>query len=85
MLIWSVSLFLLFRNMVIRENKLINLLASTTLGIYLLHIMFVGIVSNYWLAALIALAISIASYEILKRIKYANRWLFGGTPLLTAK
>jgi len=37
MLIWSVSLFLLFRNWELKENKLINLLASTTLGIYLFH------------------------------------------------
>jgi surface polysaccharide O-acyltransferase-like enzyme len=37
MLIWSISLFLLFRSMEIKENKLINWLASTTLGIYLLH------------------------------------------------
>ena len=37
MLIWSVSLFLLFRKLEIKENRWINLLASTTLGIYLLH------------------------------------------------
>ena len=37
MLVWSISLFFLFRKLEIRENKLINLLASTTLGIYLLH------------------------------------------------
>jgi surface polysaccharide O-acyltransferase-like enzyme len=37
MLIWSVSLFLLFRELKVKENKWINLLASTTLGIYLLH------------------------------------------------
>jgi surface polysaccharide O-acyltransferase-like enzyme len=37
MLIWSVSLFLMFKNLVIKENRLINILASTTLGIYLFH------------------------------------------------
>jgi surface polysaccharide O-acyltransferase-like enzyme len=37
MLMWSASLFLLFRKLEIKENKWINLLASTTLGIYLLH------------------------------------------------
>ncbi len=37
MLIWSISLFFLFKNLEIKNNKLINLLASTTLGIYLFH------------------------------------------------
>ncbi|MPM98179.1 hypothetical protein SDC9_145362 [bioreactor metagenome] len=36
MLIWSLSLFLFFRKLEI-ENKIINLLASTTLGVYLFH------------------------------------------------
>jgi len=37
LLIWSVSLFLMFKNLVIKENRLINILASTTLGVYLFH------------------------------------------------
>ena len=37
MLVWSVSLFLLFSKLEIKNNKWINLLASTTLGIYLFH------------------------------------------------
>jgi len=37
LLMWSVSLFLVFKNLVIKENKLINILASTTLGVYLFH------------------------------------------------
>lgn len=36
-LIWSVSLFLLFSKLNIKESKWINKLASATLGIYLLH------------------------------------------------
>jgi len=37
MLVWSISLFLFFKNLEIKENKIINLLASTTLGVYLFH------------------------------------------------
>lgn len=37
LLVWSISLFLFFRKLEIKENKIINLLASTTLGIYLFH------------------------------------------------
>lgn len=37
MLVWSISLFLFFKNLEIKDNKIINLLASTTLGIYLFH------------------------------------------------
>lgn len=36
-LIASVSLFLVFRNINIKNNKIINLISSTTLGIYLIH------------------------------------------------
>jgi fucose 4-O-acetylase-like acetyltransferase len=57
--------------------KVLSYLGAASIGIYLLHIMFVGIVSNYWLAALIALAISIGLYELLKRWKHTNRLLFG--------
>lgn len=37
MLVWSISLFLFFKNLEVKENKIINLLASTTFGIYLFH------------------------------------------------
>ena len=37
MLIWSLSLFLFFKKLEIKDNKIINLLASTTLGVYLFH------------------------------------------------
>lgn len=57
---------------------LFGYLGSISIGIYLLHIMFVGIVHNYWLAALIATCISIGLYEVLKRSKIIDFLLFGG-------
>ena len=37
MLILSVSIFNIFLNLKIKDNKIINSLASTTLGVYMLH------------------------------------------------
>lgn len=47
MLILSISVFMFFTKIKIKNNKFINKIASTTLGIYLLH---EGYISNYiWL------------------------------------
>ena len=47
--------------------KALSYLGSISIGIYLLHIMFVGLFHNYWLSAVVALAISITLYEIWRR------------------
>ena len=47
MLVLSVSIFILFINLKINSNKIINLLASTTLGIYMIHDgIFAGFIWN---------------------------------------
>jgi fucose 4-O-acetylase-like acetyltransferase len=61
--------------------KLLTYLGSISIGIYLIHIMFVGITKNYWISTILATIISVALYEILKRIKFTNYILFGGTPI----
>ncbi|MDD4876901.1 MAG: acyltransferase family protein [Dehalococcoidales bacterium] len=65
----------------IRWQPVMNLfsyLGSISIGVYLIHIVFVGIASNYWLAALLATIISVGLYEVLKRSPYVNFLLFGG-------
>lgn len=52
-------------------------LGKISIGIYLLHILFVGISGNIWLSTLIALAISVGLYEGLRRNALSNRILFG--------
>jgi fucose 4-O-acetylase-like acetyltransferase len=67
--------------MLIRWKPLVRLftyLGSISIGIYLLHIMFVGIISNYWVSTVLATIISVALYELLHRIKFADYILFGG-------
>jgi hypothetical protein len=43
-------------------------LGTASIGVYLLHIMFVGLFDNYWVSALVALVISLALYEVGRRI-----------------
>jgi fucose 4-O-acetylase-like acetyltransferase len=50
----------------------LSYLGKISVGIYLLHIMFVGITNNWVLSSVLALGISIILYEILKRIKGLN-------------
>lgn len=54
-------------------------LGEVSIGVYLFHVMFVGLVHSYWLSSLIAIAISLILYEFLHRIKITNRILFGNT------
>ena len=56
-------------------------LGRVSLPIYLIHIFFVGIVHNYILATLISISIPIILYEFLKRYKWCNFILFGGTDI----
>jgi fucose 4-O-acetylase-like acetyltransferase len=48
-----------------------------SIGIYLFHVMFVGITGNYWLSAAIALVISIVLYEVLRMNKAVDKYAFG--------
>jgi len=70
--------------MLIRWKPLVRLftyLGSISIGIYLIHVMFVGITNNYWLSTVLATLISVVLYEILERIKFTNYILFGGEPI----
>jgi fucose 4-O-acetylase-like acetyltransferase len=59
-------------------SNLFSYLGTISIGIYLIHIIFVGVVSNYWLATLLVIIISVVLYEILRRSSYINFLLFGG-------
>lgn len=65
----------------IKVRYLSNALAyigASSIGIYLLHILFVSLSSNYLISFVIALVLGLGLYEILKRIKITNKLLFGG-------
>lgn len=57
--------------------KVFSYLGSISIGIYLLHIMFVELTDNIYLSAFLATIISIILYEGLSRIKIFDRVLFG--------
>jgi len=61
--------------------SILTYLGENSIGIYLLHVMFVGITNNYWLSTILAAIISIGLYEVLKRIRFMNFILFGGEPI----
>lgn len=54
-------------------------LGKRSVGIYLLHVLFVGITQNVVLSSITALAISLTLYELLSRIKITNKYLFGAS------
>lgn len=56
-------------------------LGSITIGIYLIRVLFVGIVGNEWLALVISTVISVGLYELLRRNKFLDYILFGGEPI----
>lgn len=58
--------------------NILSYLGRNSIGIYLLHILFIGITKNYWISALLAAIISVMLYELLKRNKFVNWVLFGG-------
>jgi fucose 4-O-acetylase-like acetyltransferase len=58
--------------------KLFTYLGSISIGIYLLHVMFVGITKNYWISTLLAILISVGLLEGLRRVSWVNFALFGG-------
>ena len=72
--VYSIAMLIRWRPLV----RLLTYLGSISIGIYLIHVMFVGITNNYWLSTVLATIISVVLYELLKRIKFANYILFGG-------
>jgi len=68
--VWSIS-HLLSKSRII--GKIIAYIGASSLGIYLLHPLFVGINDNYWLAFLLTISICLAINEILKHISWV-RW-----------
>ena len=75
--VYAISVLIKWKPMV----KILSYLGSASIGIYLIHIIFVGITDNYWLSTILATIISVVLYEVLKRIKFVNYILFGGTPI----
>jgi hypothetical protein len=75
--IYSIAMMIRWKPLV----RLLTYLGSISVGIYLLHVMFVGITSNYWISALLATIIAVALYELLRRVKFLNFILFGGEPI----
>lgn len=53
-------------------------LGVSSIGIYLIHILFLGLVKNMWINILLSIILSIGLFEGFKRIKITNRLLFGG-------
>jgi fucose 4-O-acetylase-like acetyltransferase len=72
--VYSVAMLIRWKPLV----WLLTYLGSASIGIYLVHVLFVGISNNYWFAALLATIISVALYELLKRSRWTNYILFGG-------
>jgi hypothetical protein len=62
----------------VKMGKFFIYLGVSSIGIYLLHILFVGIVNNFWLNTVLDIGLSIAIYEVLKRNHTTNWLLFGG-------
>jgi peptidoglycan/LPS O-acetylase OafA/YrhL len=61
----------------IKLGKVFVYLGVSSVGIYLLHILFLGLVKNFWLNTALDFIITLGLYEILKRIKITNWLLFG--------
>lgn len=59
-------------------SKVFSYLGVSTVGVYFLHIMFVGISSSTAVSVILSLSISLVLYEMLRRIRVVNRVLFGG-------
>lgn len=55
----------------------LSYLGKRSVGIYLLHVLFVGITQNAALSSITALAISLTLYELLSRIRVTKKYLFG--------
>jgi fucose 4-O-acetylase-like acetyltransferase len=58
--------------------KVLTYLGKNTIGIYLLHPLFSGIFpNNEWVSALLSGIVAIVLYELLKRVKIFDKYLFG--------
>lgn len=59
-------------------NKAFVYLGVSSLGIYLIHILFMRLMNNYWITSIVGLGISILLYELVKRWEWSNFLFLGG-------
>lgn len=83
-LICSISLFCTFKNIKIKNNKIINFISSTTLGIYLIHdnllirpmlwknwlnVSFHALNNNFWIFAISAVILVFVTCSLIEMIR----------------
>ena len=83
-IIWSVTLFCTFKNITLKNNKMINFISSTTLGIYLIHehplirpllwgtwlnVKYHALNNNFWLFAICSVVIVFVVCSIIEILR----------------
>jgi hypothetical protein len=78
----GIALLYLVSRLLVRV-KWLTLIASSSIGILLLHKIFleVNLIDNLWLSAIIAEILALGLYQLLKRVKILDYILFGGTDI----